>query len=249
MYKGKNTPSNVIEPNLEGFTTKIDSIVFHLMKPYLNKGHSLYMDNFYNNVTLSKLLLEKKTHSTGTLRSNRKGNPKEVTTKKLKRVEYVWRRNKNVYVSKWKDKRDVLSIITKNHPKIVSTTKRYGLEKNKPIEIKVYNDFMSGIDRSDQMVSYYSCPGKTTRWYKKVLFHLLDISTWYSYFIFNKKFGVTNVTFKQFRDLLIKNLIGLSIETTAAELFKNKKAAPRNNHYSEIILPQPNFKRNILKKL
>jgi hypothetical protein len=38
MYKGKNTSSTVIEPNLEGFTTKVDSIVFHLMKPYLNKG-------------------------------------------------------------------------------------------------------------------------------------------------------------------------------------------------------------------
>jgi len=100
MYKGKNTPSTVIEPNLEGFTTKVDSIVFQLMKPYLNKGHSLYMDNFYDSVTLSNLLLEKKTHSTGTLISNRKGNPKEVTAKKLKRGEYVWRRNKNVYVSK-----------------------------------------------------------------------------------------------------------------------------------------------------
>jgi hypothetical protein len=75
---------------------------------------------------------------------------------------------------------------------------------------------------------------------------LLDISTWNPYFIFNKKFGVTNVTFKQFRDLLIKNLIGLPIETTAAELFKNKiskKAAPENNHYSEKIPPPPNFKR------
>ena len=40
MYKGKNTSSTVIEPNLESLT-KVDNIVFHLMKPYLNKGHSL----------------------------------------------------------------------------------------------------------------------------------------------------------------------------------------------------------------
>jgi len=92
------------------------------------------MDNFYNSVTISNVLLAKKTHSTGTLRSNRKINPKEVTAKKLKRGEYVWRRNKNVYVSKWKDKRDMLCITTKNHPKIVSTTNRYGVEKNKPID-------------------------------------------------------------------------------------------------------------------
>jgi hypothetical protein len=59
MYKGKNTTSTVIEPNLEGLS-KVDNIVINLMKPYLNKGHSLYMDNFYNSVTLSNLLLEKK---------------------------------------------------------------------------------------------------------------------------------------------------------------------------------------------
>lgn len=161
MYKGKNT-STVIEG-----VSKVDSIVLELMKPYLNKGHGLYMDNFYNSVTLSNALLEKKTHSTGTLRSNRKGNPKEVTAKKLKRGEHIWRRNKHVYVSKWKDKRDVLCITTKNHPKIVSTTNKYGIKKNKPQEIEDYNTFMSGIDRSDQMVSYYSCPRKTARWYKR----------------------------------------------------------------------------------
>ncbi|KAE9545294.1 hypothetical protein AGLY_000837 [Aphis glycines] len=104
--------------------------------------------------------------------------------------------------------------------------------KNKPIEIKDYNDFMSGIDRSDQMVSYYSCPRKTARWYKKVLFHLLDISIWNSYFIFNKKFGVTN-------KLLQENF---------SKTKKIKKAAPENNHYSEKIPPPPNFKRETYLK-
>jgi len=56
MYRGKNTSSTVIEPNLEGLS-KVDNIDINLMKPYLNKGHSLYMDNFYNSVTLSNLLL------------------------------------------------------------------------------------------------------------------------------------------------------------------------------------------------
>lgn len=110
---------------------------------------------------------------------------------------------------------------------------------------------MSGIDRSNEMVSFYSCPRKTTRWYKKVLFHLLDITAWNSYFIFNKHFGVTNISFKQFCDLLIKTLIGLPIETTAAEFFKNKKskkAAPENNHYLEKIPRPPNFKRETYYK-
>lgn len=37
------------------------------------------MDNYYNSVNLSELLLKNKTHSTKTLRINRKGNTEEVT--------------------------------------------------------------------------------------------------------------------------------------------------------------------------
>ncbi|XP_036319946.1 piggyBac transposable element-derived protein 4-like [Rhagoletis pomonella] len=63
--------------------SKVGNIVHRLMAPYLNKGHHLIMDNFYNSVELSKDLLSYKTHVTGTLRVNRKGNPKAITGTKL----------------------------------------------------------------------------------------------------------------------------------------------------------------------
>lgn len=94
MYKGKQE-SQVEVPSR---TSKIDGIVLRLMKNYLNKGHSLYMDNYYNSLTLSNTLLEHKTHSTGTLRKNRKGNSKFIIDKKLKKGEHIWRRKNSVYV-------------------------------------------------------------------------------------------------------------------------------------------------------
>ena len=51
---------------------------------------------------------------------------------------------------------------------------------------------------------------------------MLDITTWNSYFIYKKHFNA-NLSFKQFRDQLIKNLIGLPMQTTATDLFKIKK--------------------------
>lgn len=48
-----------------------------LMKPYLLKGHYSFMDNYYNSVTLSQILLDLNTHSTGTLRTHRKDSPKD----------------------------------------------------------------------------------------------------------------------------------------------------------------------------
>ncbi|XP_036346919.1 piggyBac transposable element-derived protein 4-like [Rhagoletis pomonella] len=112
--------------------SKVGNIVHRLMAPYLNKGHHLIMDNFYNSVELSKNLLSYKTHVTGTLRVNRKGNPKAITGTKLSKGEYIWRRQGRVYVSKWRDKREVLCITTGNHPQHVQTTRKWGRTIDKP---------------------------------------------------------------------------------------------------------------------
>ncbi|CAK9832785.1 PiggyBac transposable element-derived protein 4 [Anthophora retusa] len=188
-------------------TPKTSSLVLRLMQQYLNKGHHLFMDNFYNSIELSKKLLEHKTHTTGTLRSNRKGNPEEVTSKKLNKGEHIWRRQGQIYVSKWRDKREVLSITTNHHPEIVEVTNKFGQKNKKPNDLAEYNLNMSGVDRCDQMVSYYSSPRKSIRWYKKLLFHLLDLCVWNSYFIYRQFHKST--TFLQFRDLLIQSLIAL----------------------------------------
>ncbi|KAJ6634963.1 hypothetical protein Bhyg_13545, partial [Pseudolycoriella hygida] len=71
-------------------------IVETLMAPYFDRGHHLFMDNFYNSVTLSEYLLSKKTHVTGTLRANRRHNPREVIEAKLRKGEHIWSRKKEV---------------------------------------------------------------------------------------------------------------------------------------------------------
>ncbi|KAG5861523.1 hypothetical protein JTB14_033651 [Gonioctena quinquepunctata] len=83
IYSGKNQTQDIT-------SSKTEQLVFRLMQPYLMKGHTLFMDNYYNSVTLSEKLLNSRTHSVGTLRSNRKRNPKEVTGKKLKKGEHFW---------------------------------------------------------------------------------------------------------------------------------------------------------------
>lgn len=120
MYSGKEaTEQKTGEP-------KTEKLVIELMHPYLLRGHQLFMDNFYNSVELSQKMLDLKTHCTGTLRTNRKGNPKYLVTKNMKKGDHVWARKNNVYVSKWKDKRPVLMITTKKHPTIMEVRNRFG---------------------------------------------------------------------------------------------------------------------------
>ncbi|CAH2101217.1 unnamed protein product [Euphydryas editha] len=58
-----------------------EKVVLNLLTNYLNQGYSVYMDNFYNSVNLAHKLLTLKTYCTGTLRANRRNNPKEVIQK------------------------------------------------------------------------------------------------------------------------------------------------------------------------
>ncbi|KAG8240093.1 hypothetical protein J437_LFUL019675, partial [Ladona fulva] len=94
-----------------GGVNHAEKVVKHFMGKKLNKGHSLFMDNFYNSISVAKFLLENKTYVTGTLRANRKGNPCEITSETLKRVECVEMFTEDgISILKWKDRRDVLMI-------------------------------------------------------------------------------------------------------------------------------------------
>lgn len=243
------------DPQQQQEGKKTEKIVLRLMDPYLDKGHHLFMDNFYNSVSLSSLLLSRNTHTTGTLRSNRKNNPKDVVSAKLKRGEFIWKRSGEVYVTKWKDKRDVLTLTTAHHPNLVEVENRYGEPKIKPVDVASYNDHMSGVDRADQMTSYYSSPRKTIRWYKKVLFHLLDVSVWNAYYMY-KKFH-PKISFLYFRDSLIislidlppdvregKQLISLSKSTPGRPISKTlppiTRSLPSQNYHTLEKIPPPN---------
>jgi hypothetical protein len=149
--------------------------VLNLLDGYLDKGHAVFTDNYYNSVGLAKELGRRSTYLCGTLRFDRKENPKEIVKKKLKKGEHTWMRSESVVVCKWKDKRDVLTISNMHQVQIVDVANRNGKISKKPNILRDYNNGMSGIDRSDQMVSYYSSLRKTLRWYKKISLHIIEV--------------------------------------------------------------------------
>ena len=46
----------------------------------------------------------------------------------------------------------------------------------KPKVIEDYNTHMDGVDKCDQLVLYYGYAHRSRKWWKKVFFHLLDVS-------------------------------------------------------------------------
>lgn len=83
---------------------KTITIVIDLMPYYLDKGHYLYNDNFFNPFSITKYL---PIYLSGILRKDRKNNPTNVKNRKLKKGEIVRPELDNAVVLKWKDKQDV----------------------------------------------------------------------------------------------------------------------------------------------
>ena len=48
----------------------------HLMESYFSKGYHLFTDNSYKPASLAEYMWNSKTHITGTLKGDRKSNPK-----------------------------------------------------------------------------------------------------------------------------------------------------------------------------
>lgn len=71
MYTGSSTEINDSEMGYGA------SVVLTLLDKYLDKGHVLWVDNWYTSPALFTHLLENETHACGTVRKNRKGVPHE----------------------------------------------------------------------------------------------------------------------------------------------------------------------------
>ena len=98
---------------------------------------------------------------------------------------------------------------------------------------------MSGIDRADQMVSYYDCPRKTTHWYKIIALHIFDIFLFNAHCLNSKYCADKLFNLLKFRETIITDFIGDSLK----EIPRNKTNNTSDVHYLTAI--PPNVKKRL----
>lgn len=184
-----------------------EKVVMQLLEDKLQSGHSIYMDNYYNSFTLAKRLLDNNTYCTGTLRKDLKENPQEVIQKTLKKGENVSLFREGIHIGKWKDKRPVMYITTEFEDRKVPVTNKRGQVAEKPEAIAKYNQYMSGVDRQDQLLAFYPCERKTLRWYLKLAIHTFQLLLINSYKMYNKYSGQPKMTLYDYRLSIIDKLL------------------------------------------
>lgn len=216
-------------------------IVLALSDTLLNKGHCLFLDNFYTSLYLSEKLVRQKTDCIGTLRLNRKGTPENIKNKKLDKGESIAMFRRKQMIMKWKDKKDVTMISTIHDNSMVEIQKR-DKTIQKPAVVLAYNKDMGGVDLLDNLLHFYSLDRThLKKYYKKIFFHLLNITIVNAYILYTQSGGK-----KSRLNFTIELAEGL-IQKYAAPMDQQVRRSKGPNvsrfierHFPAIIPPTPN---------
>ena len=78
----------------------------------------------------------------------------------------------------------------------------------KPQVVHDCNKGRQGTDLSDQLSAYYTCLRGSMKWYQKVAFELIVVTSIVnSYLIYKENYKTNNITILQFRESLVRSLL------------------------------------------
>lgn len=162
-------------------------VVMNMVKPYLNKQHHVFFDNFFSSPRLLEHLEMQNTFACSTVRCNRKGLP-PCASAKINVGELVQAQKGKILFTKWHDKRDVTFLSTNISPdqpsRTVERTIRGKTEQIvKPLVSDIYTKYMGGVDRADQLRSYYYIGRQSRKWYKYLFWFAFNVAACNSYIL------------------------------------------------------------------
>jgi len=158
---------------------KIETLVKDLLEPYKNKGHILYVDNFYTTISLMKELKEIQTGCTGTFQSKRIGDraiSKGLEIKKGETRFYTHSQSEDILLCLYRDRK--LVKVLSNCASLQISTKQIEKKtiiKHVPKVLDDYNAKARGVDRSNQLSLEFSHPHKSTKWWKVLFDYIIQV--------------------------------------------------------------------------
>lgn len=167
----------------------------------------MFVDNWYTSPALFSYLHENKTNACGTVKKNRKNMP--ALSRLLEKGQVEFMSTDKLLAIKWKDKREVrmLTTLHKNSMKPTGKIDRSTKEEiQKPECILDYNEHMGSVDKSDLLLSSVESVRKTVKWYKKLFFHLVDLSLLNSHVLYKTVTG-KNISILDFQLQLVKQIL------------------------------------------
>ena len=173
------------------------------------KGYTVCTDNWYSSPDLFHLLQSRKTNAVGTVNMRRKWMPKEAEMKLGKprgSTAVMWSPT-GMMCLQWVDKKVVTLLSTCHSAVMLPITNRRGKEVLKPNVVVEYSKGKLGVDLSDQLATSYPTARKSPKWYKKLLFFLLDMMVVNAFAVYKYLECGSLVNQLEFRRQLIRELL------------------------------------------
>lgn len=170
-----------------GFCTDIVLDLCETVPRFIN--HKLYFDNYFTTIRLAIELKKLGIFSIGTVRPNRLPN---LNMKNAKDLAHEGRGSMDHRVAeiegielcatRWYDNNIVNCLSTLHGCLPVDSVKRWSTKEKKhilikrPNVIKVYNEYMGGVDLIDMLISLYRINIRSKKYYIKIVCHLIDLA-------------------------------------------------------------------------
>ena len=192
--------------------TGLASMLLQVWPVHFYINTDIFFDNFFTGTGLMDYLLAQNTYASGTVRVNRKDLP-PCAKRKLKQGEMVRAQRGHLLFTKWHDKQDVSFLstnISPNEPSRPVQRKKNGREITiqKLRVADLYTAQMGGVDRADQLRSFYFSGWQSRKWYRYIFWFLFNLSICNSFVLANVYRGRQRKrTMLEFRLKLAKQLI------------------------------------------
>ncbi|XP_070208070.1 piggyBac transposable element-derived protein 4-like [Littorina saxatilis] len=170
VCKGAHNPRD--PENVHGATY---ALVMRLMRDsgFLNKGYHLCLDNYFSSPLLFQTLHVQQTTATGTVRTHRRGLPRDCITRRLRNGEVSERRKGPLLCVAYKDgNRKPVLLSTAATTGYSEHQNRRGNRVQKSNTVLLYNRAMGGVDLGDAQLYMYLAERRTMKWTTKVAFSL-----------------------------------------------------------------------------
>ncbi|CAH1961300.1 unnamed protein product [Acanthoscelides obtectus] len=229
IYTGKTSDSEKQNYGLG------ERVVINLTSSLKNKDCMVAFDNFFTSVNLMETLLKDGIYALGTVRSNRKNLPDIYKDKtKLQRGEFMFETKAKLFAIKWLDSKNVYVLTNYFCPKDTTTV----LPRNKagerqtvycPKVVAEYNRIMGGVDKFDQLHERYAVGRRSTKWWHRILYYLIDMSIVNSFILMkiNRKRTVDQLPFRtNLARQLINGYTSRKRRNKPVQFLSNKRAVP-----------------------
>uniref|UniRef100_A0A8C6S5F3 PiggyBac transposable element-derived protein domain-containing protein n=1 Tax=Neogobius melanostomus TaxID=47308 RepID=A0A8C6S5F3_9GOBI len=164
-----------------------ESVVMRLMEPFMDKGRTVTMDNFFTSLSLARRLLSRKTTILGRVNKIPRGIPQSTRQKDRKEFNTQVFSTTGATLTVYAPKRKKTVYILSSMHSVVETEHTV---KRKPNTVTQYNTTKCGVDVMDQMVREYSVRTGTRRWPVAVFYNMIDMAALNAYLLYQACTGV-----------------------------------------------------------